>query len=239
MQQSLETPPPHLTFFSFFDKRMSNQPIFKYPLAHYNNWTFDDKIQLKVYCQNHSNCICTPRFLKDYKYFNSAYQKCAINEGRGLPFCYAQILGRHTHGLFSEKHVHFSKLTIQNVLLFICQCMNQYMTFDVMEGALNITLFNFQCMNQYITFEVMEGAYDISCPDQDCPNQVIINKKFNQSINHNSRVTTDSVLLSVLTPKSIKTHFIKPFLLNGVRSNCKLQLRYNSLGDLFAVWIIH
>ena len=36
--------PPHHTFFSFFDKRMSNQPIFKYPLAQYNNWTFDDKI---------------------------------------------------------------------------------------------------------------------------------------------------------------------------------------------------
>ena len=29
-------------------------------------------------------------------------------------------------------------------------------------------------MQQYITFEVMEGAYDISCPDPDCPTQVII-----------------------------------------------------------------
>jgi len=31
-----------------------------------------------------------------------------------------------------------------------------------------------ECMNQYITFEVMEGAYDISCPDQDCPNQGVL-----------------------------------------------------------------
>ena len=30
----------------------------------------------------------------------------------------------------------------------------------------------FQCLRQYITFEVMEGAYDISCPDPNCPTQV-------------------------------------------------------------------
>ena len=30
----------------------------------------------------------------------------------------------------------------------------------------------FQCLRQYITFEVMEGAYDISCPDPHCPTQV-------------------------------------------------------------------
>jgi len=33
-----------------------------------------------------------------------------------------------------------------------------------------------ECMNQYITFEVMEGAYDISCPDQDCPNQGVLSQ---------------------------------------------------------------
>jgi len=33
-----------------------------------------------------------------------------------------------------------------------------------------------ECMSQYITFEVMEGAYDISCPDQDCPAQGVLNQ---------------------------------------------------------------
>lgn len=32
------------------------------------------------------------------------------------------------------------------------------------------------CMQQYITFEVMEGAYDISCPDPDCPTQGVLNQ---------------------------------------------------------------
>jgi hypothetical protein len=35
-----------------------------------------------------------------------------------------------------------------------------------------LTLPLFQCMQQYITFEVMEGAYDISCPDPECSSQV-------------------------------------------------------------------
>jgi E3 ubiquitin-protein ligase RNF144 len=36
-------------------------------------------------------------------------------------------------------------------------------------------LFCKECMYQYITFEVMEGAYDISCPDQECPTQGVMN----------------------------------------------------------------
>ena len=34
--------------------------------------------------------------------------------------------------------------------------------------------FSFQCMSQYITFEVMEGAYEISCPDQECEKQGVL-----------------------------------------------------------------
>ena len=30
----------------------------------------------------------------------------------------------------------------------------------------------FQCLKQYISFEVMEGAYDVSCPDPSCISQV-------------------------------------------------------------------
>jgi len=33
------------------------------------------------------------------------------------------------------------------------------------------------CMQQYITFEVMEGAYDISCPDPGCPIQGVLSQK--------------------------------------------------------------
>ena len=29
-------------------------------------------------------------------------------------------------------------------------------------------------MQQYIAFEVMEGAYDISCPDPACPSQGVL-----------------------------------------------------------------
>eukprot|EP00092_Neocalanus_flemingeri_P008234 GFUD01008879.1.p1 GENE.GFUD01008879.1~~GFUD01008879.1.p1 ORF type:complete len:723 (+),score=158.25 GFUD01008879.1:627-2795(+) len=32
------------------------------------------------------------------------------------------------------------------------------------------------CMQQYINFEVMEGAYDISCPDPGCPIQGVLNQ---------------------------------------------------------------
>lgn len=32
------------------------------------------------------------------------------------------------------------------------------------------------CLRQYITFEVMEGAYDISCPDPNCPSQGVLNQ---------------------------------------------------------------
>ena len=40
------------------------------------------------------------------------------------------------------------------------------------EGGMGIIFLCFQCLRQYITFEVMEGAYDISCPDPHCPTQV-------------------------------------------------------------------
>merc|ERR1719225_1612633 len=33
-----------------------------------------------------------------------------------------------------------------------------------------------ECLRQYITFEVMEGAYDISCPDPHCPTQGVLNQ---------------------------------------------------------------
>jgi len=33
------------------------------------------------------------------------------------------------------------------------------------------------CMQQYIIFEVMEGAYDISCPDPGCPTQGVLNQQ--------------------------------------------------------------
>jgi len=44
------------------------------------------------------------------------------------------------------------------------------------------------CMQQYISFEVMEGAYDISCPDPDCPNQGVMNQ-------HQMEHLTDKELL--------------------------------------------
>ena len=39
-------------------------------------------------------------------------------------------------------------------------------------GVCRVFIFPLQCLRQYITFEVMEGAYDISCPDPNCPSQV-------------------------------------------------------------------
>jgi len=44
------------------------------------------------------------------------------------------------------------------------------------------------CMQQYITFEVMEGAYDISCPDPECPTQGVLNQ-------HQMERLTDKELL--------------------------------------------
>ena len=32
----------------------------------------------------------------------------------------------------------------------------------------------FQCMYQYISFEIMEGAYELSCPDPECDKQGIL-----------------------------------------------------------------
>jgi len=43
-------------------------------------------------------------------------------------------------------------------------------------------------MQQYITFEVMEGAYDISCPDPECPTQGVLNQ-------HQMERLTDKELL--------------------------------------------
>ena len=45
-----------------------------------------------------------------------------------------------------------------------------------------------QCMQQYIAFEVMEGAYDISCPDPDCPTQGVLSQ-------HQMERLTDKELL--------------------------------------------
>jgi len=44
------------------------------------------------------------------------------------------------------------------------------------------------CMQQYITFEVMEGAYDISCPDPECSTQSVLNQ-------HQMERLTDKELL--------------------------------------------
>jgi len=44
------------------------------------------------------------------------------------------------------------------------------------------------CMQQYITFEVMEGAYDISCPDPECPTQGVLTQ-------HQMERLTDKELL--------------------------------------------
>jgi len=38
------------------------------------------------------------------------------------------------------------------------------------------------CMQQYIMFEVMEGAYDISCPDPGCPIQGVLNQQQMESL---------------------------------------------------------
>jgi E3 ubiquitin-protein ligase RNF144 len=38
------------------------------------------------------------------------------------------------------------------------------------------------CMQQYIMFEVMEGAYDISCPDPGCSNQGVLNQQQMESL---------------------------------------------------------
>jgi len=38
------------------------------------------------------------------------------------------------------------------------------------------------CMQQYITFEVMEGAYDISCPDPGCSIQGVLNQQQMESL---------------------------------------------------------
>jgi len=38
------------------------------------------------------------------------------------------------------------------------------------------------CMQQYITFEIMEGAYDISCPDPACPIQGVLNQQQMESL---------------------------------------------------------
>ena len=46
----------------------------------------------------------------------------------------------------------------------------------------------FQCLRQYITFEVMEGAYDISCPDPNCPTQVSNSRHSHE----NSKITFNS-----------------------------------------------
>ena len=35
-----------------------------------------------------------------------------------------------------------------------------------------VTFVHVQCLKQYISFEVMEGAYDVSCPDPSCATQV-------------------------------------------------------------------
>ena len=43
-------------------------------------------------------------------------------------------------------------------------------------------------MQQYIAFEVMEGAYDISCPDPDCPTQGVLTQ-------HQMERLTDKELL--------------------------------------------
>jgi len=45
-----------------------------------------------------------------------------------------------------------------------------------------------ECMQQYIAFEVMEGAYDISCPDPDCPTQGVLSQ-------HQMERLTDKELL--------------------------------------------
>ena len=39
----------------------------------------------------------------------------------------------------------------------------------------NILFFplNFQCLQQYLSFEIMAGAYEISCPDSQCPKEGI------------------------------------------------------------------
>ncbi len=37
--------------------------------------------------------------------------------------------------------------------------------------TLAIFYYSFQCMVQYLTFEIMEGAYEISCPDPACEKQ--------------------------------------------------------------------
>jgi len=38
------------------------------------------------------------------------------------------------------------------------------------------------CMQQYITFEIMEGAYEISCPDPVCPIQGVLNQQQMESL---------------------------------------------------------
>ena len=50
------------------------------------------------------------------------------------------------------------------------------------------TLPTFQCLKQYISFEVMEGAYDVSCPDPSCISQVTCNLHCNNSCDSSSVV---------------------------------------------------
>ena len=81
---------------------------------------------------------------------------------------------------------HFAKrsFTIDCVMWWIIS--NQFMYHSIDEHVRKISLL--QCMQQYITFEVMEGAYDISCPDPDCPVQGVLNQ-------HQMERLTDKELL--------------------------------------------
>ena len=59
---------------------------------------------------------------------------------------------------------------------------------DFYSDTLKCNLSLLQCMQQYIAFEVMEGAYDISCPDPDCPTQGVLSQ-------HQMERLTDKELL--------------------------------------------
>ena len=71
---------------------------------------------------------------------------------------------------------------------FCKEVIYKYVYSDELVDGHTCNLSVLQCMQQYIAFEVMEGAYDISCPDPDCPTQGVLSQ-------HQMERLTDKELL--------------------------------------------